>query len=350
VSTEFDPAPTCLGEVLKPNWLTTVLATRWPGVAVRDVRIVETIVTMATKVRLALSIDGGGEEVPTQLCIKGVLTDSGAVAASSIIETVFYRNAAAKVDVRVPACIHADLNAAGTNGVIVMKDVIAAGGTFCSALKPSTAKQAGDGLEQLALLHAAGWQGTTLYESPWIPRFLDRITATPILPLDTLQSLLDGPRGEPLPESIRGARRLQRGLEALAARTREGSNCLVHGDAHAGNVYRDAQGRLGVVDWQILQKGDWAQDVAYHVASVLSPEDRRTHERGLLTQYLDRLRSLGAPSIGGDEAWSRYRAAMVYGYYLWAITRKVEPEITLEFVRRLGLAVGDLDSFAVLGV
>jgi hypothetical protein len=348
VSTEFDPAPARLEEVLEPDWLTTVLATRWPGVAVREVRVVETIVTLATKVRLALSIEGGADNVPTRLCIKGVLTDSGAIAASSIIETLFYRNAAATIDVRVPGCIHADLNAAGTNGVIVMRDVIAAGGVFCSALVPFTPQQASDGLEQLAHLHVAGRQGTTLYQSPWIPRFLDRITATPIMPLDTLQSLLDGPRGEPLPDSIRDAKRLQRGLEALAAQTRKGPNCLIHGDAHAGNVYRDAEGRLGIVDWQILQKGGWAQDVAYHLASVLTPEERRAHERALLAQYLDRLRSLGGPAIGADEAWLRYRTGMVYGYYLWAITRKVEPEITLEFVRRLGLAVSDLESFAAL--
>ena len=40
---------------------------------------------------------------------------------------------------------------------------------------------------------------------------------------------------------------------------------------------------------------------------------------------------------------------MIYGYYLWSITRKVEPEITNEFVRRLGLAVSELDSFGAVG-
>jgi aminoglycoside phosphotransferase (APT) family kinase protein len=134
----------------------------------------------------------------------------------------------------------------------------------------------------------------------------------------------------------------------IAAQVREQPNCLVHGDAHAGNVYRDAEGQLGIVDWQVLQKGEWAQDVAYHLAAVLAPEDRRVHERRLLDHYLGRLKSLGGPAIDADIAWTRYRAGMVYGYYLWAITRKVDPEITHEFVRRLGLAVSNLDSFAVV--
>jgi hypothetical protein len=37
--------------------------------------------------------------------------------------------------------------------------------------------------------------------------------------------------------------------------------------------------------------------------------------------------------------------AMLYGYYLWGVTRRVDPVIILEFVRRLGLAVDELESF-----
>ena len=39
---------------------------------------------------------------------------------------------------------------------------------------------------------------------------------------------------------------------------------------------------------------------------------------------------------------------MLYGFYMWAITRKVEPQITHEFNRRLGLAVADFDSFTLI--
>ena len=41
---------------------------------------------------------------------------------------------------------------------------------------------------------------------------------------------------------------------------------------------------------------------------------------------------------------------MIYGYYLWAITRKVEPEIIDTFVYRLGTAADDLQSFELLDV
>ena len=347
--TSFDPAPDRLEAVLDPAWLTQMLARRWPDARVREVTVVETLVTMATKVRIRLDIDGSAE-APDALCIKGVLTDSGAHPSASIVETLFYREAAHAFGVRVPGCVHAALNSAGTAGVIVMNDMVAAGATFCTALQSFTAEAAKDGLDELARLHAAGWQGSAAFEMPWIPRFLDRLAASPIMPLDMLQSLLDDGRGDPLPTGLRNAGRLQRGLEAYAAQARVRPSALIHGDVHAGNVYRTAAGALGLVDWQVLQKGEWAQDVAYHLAAILSPEDRRSHERALLDYYRSRLSALGGPNLYAEDAWVRYRAAMIYGYYMWAITRKVDRPIILEFVRRLGLAVDDLDSFAATGL
>jgi Phosphotransferase enzyme family len=346
----FDPAPSALDTVLAPSWLSTMLAARWPGVCVQNVKVVEILATQATKVRLALDVADCSVDTPIHICIKGVLMDTGAMPSASIVETLFYREAAAELPVRVPDCIYASLNAERSRGIVVMQDVIAAGGRFCTALDPFTPAQALDGLDQLAQLHAAAWKGTSAYALDWVPCFLDQIARKPIMPSATLQELLDGPRGDSLRPAVRDARRLQRALERLAAEVRASAHCLVHGDAHAGNVYRQVDGRLGLVDWQILQKGDWAQDVAYHLAAVLSPEDRRTHERALLDDYRARLKGFGGPDLAADAAWRRYRAGMIYGLYLWAITRKVEPAIIEEFVRRLGIAVADLQSFELLGL
>lgn len=346
---EFDSAPEHLETVISPEWLSAMLGQRWPGVQVTAVETVELLATQATKVRLKLDISGGGADVPKHICIKGVLTDTGAPPAASIVETLFYREAAADLPVSVPDCIHASLSPDGVRGVVVMRDVIAAGGRFCTALESFTADQAIDGLDQLARLHAVSGPGSTAFDFAWARSFLDMIAARPILPHDTLQDLLDGPRGERLNPAVRSASRLQTAIELLAADVRSRPLCLVHGDAHAGNVYRDAQGALGLVDWQVLQKGSWAQDVAYHLGAVLTPQDRRESERQLLGEYLVRLKAFGGPSIDPDEAWNSYCKAMAYGYYMWAITRKVEPAIINEFVYRLGTAVDDLASFDLLG-
>lgn len=348
--TEFEPAPVDLAAVISAEWLGQILAIRWPGTEVRKVDVVEILATQATKVRLNLDVDGGGPGVPTRICIKGVLTDTGALPSASIVETLFYREAAAYLPVKVPDCIYAALNADDSRGVVVMRDVIAEGGTFCTALDPFSSEQAIDGLDQLARLHAASPEGSPAFGFGWAQSFLDRMSKKPIIALNDLQALLEGSRGDLLSPSVLNAVRLQRGLESLAAEVRCGPLCLVHGDAHAGNVYRQADGALGLVDWQILQKGNWAMDVAYHLAAVLTPDDRRSHERALLGEYCSRLRGFGGPELNTDDAWRNYRVAMVYGFYLWAITRKVEPEIIDTFVYRLGTAVDDLQSFELLGV
>ncbi|MDB5725168.1 MAG: serine kinase, partial [Novosphingobium sp.] len=40
----------------------------------------------------------------------------------------------------------------------------------------------------------------------------------------------------------------------------------------------------------------------------------------------------------------------IYGFYLWSITRRVDPPIIELFVNRLGMAVTRHDSHALLGV
>lgn len=336
----FDPAPTSLERVNDTAWLSSMLSIRWPDTKVEQATVVETLVTQATKVRLSLDLKDAAPDVPRNICIKGILTKTDVPTTASVVETIFYRDTASQLAVKTPPCIYAGLALTADNGVIVMNDIIAAGATFCTALNPLTPDQAAQCLDQLAILHAAGWQGLALFKEARAPRFLDQIGAAPIMPADRLQAMLDGPKGVPLPASIRDGARLQQAVGALAVQVRSEPGCLIHGDAHAGNIFFDDTG-FGLVDWQIFQQGEWAQDVAYHIAAVLTPEDRRIHERRLLDHYRTRLAAAGGPEIPADKAWLRYRSAMVYGYFLWIITQRVEPAITLEFVRRLGLAVAD---------
>jgi hypothetical protein len=91
-------------------------------------------------------------------------------------------------------------------------------------------------------------------------------------------------------------------------------------------------------------------DIAYHVAGSLSPEDRRANEQELLREYLSHLRAAGVQAPEFDEAWEDFRVAVIYGYFLWSITRRVYEPITIEMNRRLGTAVTEHESFGRLGV
>jgi hypothetical protein len=345
-------APTDLAEILSADWLTSVLSAVYPGAAVDRVSIVEEIVTTAHKVRFAVEYRTSmGPEVPRKFCVKGFFGPdapryrSTAAAAS---EAFFYRDLAPGLSVRLPQCVYAAVDAGTQHGIIVMKDLVADGARFLTALEPYSLRQATATLDQLARLHAASWNGREFDRLSWLKPQLQQLATVPIMPPSKLQTLLEGPRGKPLPSVIKDADRIYRALRALSERLSRETTCVVHGDAHAGNVFEQSEGP-GLIDWQLVQSGCWALDVAYHIGAVLNVEERERSERALLTHYCDRLRAHGATPPAPDHAWLLYRMGAIYGYYLWGITQRVVPEVTEEFVRRLGSAVVAHDSFGLLG-
>jgi aminoglycoside phosphotransferase (APT) family kinase protein len=102
---------------------------------------------------------------------------------------------------------------------------------------------------------------------------------------------------------------------------------LLHGDAHVGNSYVDAAGRPALLDWQCVSTGGWAYDVAYYLASALTVEDRRVHERHLLAAYAACLAASGGPVVTADAALTSYTAYLSYGFLVWlANSTSFQPE------------------------
>ncbi len=334
--------PATLERALDPQWLSQAL-----GVKVASAQQVELIKTVATKVRFTATFADSGE---TQaFCLKGLLDVDEMTArggSTCVLEGDFYSKVAPTVNVRVPECVVAVVDREGQQGVIIMRDLIAAGAKFCSALDPFTADDAAQSLEQLAQLH----QGSDFLKgAPWIrPRAVELAQMTYITP-EMLQEMMDGPRGHGLPALVRDASRLIAGMRALADRDTARPQFLVHGDSHAGNIFRTSQG-AGLIDWQLLQTGGWALDVAYHLCAVLPTELAEREERHLLGAYLDMMRASGRTMPDDEEAWRQYRECVIYGYYLWAITRRVDPPIIVQFNQRLGAAVARHGSYGLLGV
>ncbi|MCB2072222.1 MAG: phosphotransferase [Novosphingobium sp.] len=334
--------PETLDAALDAGWLSQAL-----GARVTTVEQVELIKTVATKVRFAVTFEGSDEK--QAFCLKGLLdvdemTKMG--GSTCVLEGDFYCRIAPKVDVRVPEAVAVVTDREAKQSVLIMRDLIAGGARFCSALEPFTADQAAESVEQIARLHAGS---DVLGETPWIRPRAAELARMPHMTAEILQELLDGPRGDNLTPEVRNGARLIEGMKALADRNEKRPEFLVHGDAHAGNIFRTSEGP-GLIDWQVLQRGSWAVDVAYHLCAVLPVELAEQEERRLLGHYLDLARGLGLSMPDEEEAWLLYREAVMYGFYLWGITRRVDPEITIQFTDRLGRAVMRHESHALLGV
>jgi aminoglycoside/choline kinase family phosphotransferase len=340
------PART-LKEATDRDWLTQALKPVSGGAAVQTLEVVEVIKTMATKVRFAVQFAGSDES--RGFCLKGFLDVDAATAkggATTVREADFYAHVAPLVSVRTPTCVSSIIDRENQQGVIIMRDLIQDGARFCSALEAFTVEQAAQSLEQIARLHV---RGELLERFPWIDNRIAQLAQAQYVAQPLLQELLDGPRGAGLPARTRDAAVLLAGMKALAHEDRADRQTLVHGDAHAGNIYRTAEGP-GLIDWQLLQKGGWALDVPYHICAVLQVADAEREERRLLSHYLEAVRAYGGEALDPETAWARYRASIVYGFYLWSITRRVDPAITNVFVQRLGAAVTRHDSYRLLGL
>ncbi|RYO80477.1 hypothetical protein DL762_007618 [Monosporascus cannonballus] len=76
--------------------------------------------------------------------------------------------------------------------------------------------------------------------------------------------------------------------------------CLLHGDAHTGNVYRTPNGSPNFIDFQIMYISSAFHDLAYFVGGALSVTDRRAHEKDIIDHYSKSLAGFGGPAMERD--------------------------------------------------
>ncbi|MFI5718997.1 phosphotransferase [Nocardia sp. NPDC051750] len=331
--------------MLSPGWLTSTLAPSYPGAVVADTRIVERLETVATKLRFRVEY-AQPTDAPTALCAKGYFNP--ARTRTTRAEGDFYRLAAQDLPVRTPPCVHAAVDDRTGHALVLMHDLVAVGARFLDPTTTYGAERAAATLEQLAALHAATWDGkrSALYEL--FPPRLVRLSGH--LSPEQLQGLLDDGRAPGVSQQVRSADRLIAAMAAMDRLRATEPACLIHGDLHTGNIYETADGRPGLIDWQVVQRGTWALDVAYHLATVLDPDELARHERTLLDHYLDRLGSHGVTAPGRGRAWQLYRSYLPYGMFMWGMTRAVDRPVIEHLTDRLGRAVERHRSLDLLGV
>ena len=339
--------PRAVAQALDPAWLSAALAEVSGGRAVTSVEQVENIKTMATKLRFTVTFEGSDER--HAFCIKGLLDiDEGnaSLGSTCVAEADFYCKLAPQMQVRVPECLVAVVDRDAQNAAIIMRDLIAGGATFCSALDIFTADDAASSLEQLAALHAS--QGVLANEK-WVEPRAAQIARSLGFTGESIQALMDDPRGDNLSAEVRSGDNILAAMRTFADRSDTRPQFLLHGDSHAGNIFRTKDG-LGLIDWQVIQRGGWALDVAYHLNAVLPVEVAEKDERRLLGDYLARMRASGIDMPDDEEAWTQYREGVAYGLFMWAITRRVDPPIIHRFTDRLGKAAMRHDTFRLLGI
>lgn len=335
-----------------PAWMTGALARACPGIVVRELRIGPIEHGTNSRARIALTTEGAGG--PTSVFVKGpgrrahrlALLALGAIATEArfadarialpLEHPVFY---AGGVDWRRAAC------------VVVAEDVVARGAKPNDARTPFTVDAVRSGLLGLAAMHGAYWDRQVPPSfgnlGPW--------RLGPVLGAVSVASLLRGMRRAerlssvpPLLPPGAGAVALGRQFRCAAAIAASGPRTLLHGDPHPGNTYTTTDGQTGFYDWQLARLGHWSHDVGYFLVSALDADERRRHERELLSDYLDGLARAGVPRPSFESAWERYRATPAFGLATWLHTLSfgsLQPvDVCTTTIRRFATAYVDLET------
>jgi hypothetical protein len=327
--------PLTLSEASSASWLSSALGAEVVHVVAGPVDD-----RVSTNVPLKVGFADGGS---VDLWVKGYFTESGSVMRlAGVPEVNFYREIAADAGLRTVRCLYAEVDPVTSFNVLVTEDV-GEGAVFPDGRAPCTPDQTAQSLEQLAALHAATWADSRCASATWLDSRMAHYTQR--RGVADIASNFEGPIGAGIPASVRDGERLVAAYKDLATEVaRADPWCVVHGDAHIRNIYFDPRGRPSFIDWQLVQRGPWYLDVGYHIASMLSIEDRRAHQDALVVEYLDHLEANGVARPGPTEVGRGLRRSFLHGFYLWAITLRVDPKATAALLTRLGTAVADHDA------
>ncbi len=238
--------------------------------------------------------------------------------------------------------------------LLVMEDLAERGADPRDASRPLSVAQAANGLRSLARMHSAYW-GFSRWTHPhlgwvrtWAPSQGWQVGLRRFVPKGLERA------GGMLPDEV--ARLSGDAVVDLWARyvrtLAEGPMTLLHADAHIGNIYVLPGDQVGFLDWQVVRRGNWSQDVGYFLVGALTEADRRAHERDLVEEYRQALDVPQGERPSREAAWMRYRASAAYGLAIWLSTLGTDGyqsrEISATLAQRYAAAFVELDCLGAL--
>ena len=281
-----------------------------------------------------------------------------APAAMYANEVRFYAQLRPKLEIEAPRAYATFFDEQTGTFEILLEDLRERGAVFPNATMSASLGQLRSLIGSLARLHARNWDdGAALRgELAWLPttRHGGMSAVFDAIGLDLIRDQLrrSPDKRELIAVLDAPIEQLWRDMWRVQAAFEEDPPTVCHGDAHIGNTYLLADDRAGLLDWQLCVRGCWAHDLSYLFATALSVEERRRHERELLTEYLDALARAGVRSPPSPEhAWLRYRQGMIWGLVIgWLITppQNYGVEITRANIGRMVHALRDHDTLALI--
>lgn len=306
------PFPTTPDD-LTAAWLTNVLRTSHPGAGtVTGFRwdLVAEQGAAGVVGRALLHYDRPEPEAPGSVVIKFATSHAPVRTLMHRLglyrtEVEFYRQLSADAGIATPRSYYADIDTESGFFVLMMEDMKHSrpGDPF----RPQVA-DVEVAIDHIAGFHARWWKHPRLRELGWLvypegPAFAARAAS--------LQATFSGASaavrqrlGSQVPGVLGEACDRILGAWPAFMKLRTPTNpTLVHRDFHAQQLFFPSErgGRFAVFDWQTLNIGCGADDVARIIAMGLTSADRAAHEHRLIDRYHAGLLQHGVSGYSGEQ-------------------------------------------------
>jgi len=331
------------------TFLTAALRQKFPGTQVDKVDVVDVHQGSASSLRLRLDYDKNPHDLPDTMFMKGDFIDHDFTSAAAFAgEALYFTHLAGSLDtaIRQPLAYFAGLDDEG-QAIVVLEDMARRSVRFGDCEQPLDIDSAADGVRQLAAMQGTFWKGRGLEKFDWIDDVAAVATLMAFLvQADHFDDYIERERASFLSQPLRDRVKIEAALQGMFDADKTLPRAFVHGDAHLGNTFRDADGKLGFCDFQAMGRGPYIWDVTYFLTGALTPEDRRSAERDLLQMYLDELRSHGADDVPDfDTTFLAHRQHMMHGYLNILTPTQMQPDrFAVAMGRRFATAMEDLDT------
>ncbi len=265
-------------------------------------------------------------------------------------ETRFYRELAAGAGARAPECHLALVDEATGEFVLLLEDL--APSVQGDQLSGCTRAEAASALEELARLHASHWnKPVPEFVPPGLPCNAEQIQ---VLYCAIVGAFAERYRDRLSEEVLSTVRRFGEEMPAWGRLASRGPSTLLHGDYRLDNLLF-GNGRVAVVDWQMVASGPAASDTSYFLGAGMLPADRRRHEVELLKGYHSRLTSLGgAADWSFEECLAGYRVNSLGGIIMAVVASTMvgagerSDEMFCVMAERHALHAIDCEAFSLL--
>jgi hypothetical protein len=337
-------------EDVSPQWMTAVLAERFPGAEVTEVTLRWASDGTNRRARFGLTYQSVPGPGTVFVKAEGEHRELHARNGNLFNEPRLYASGV-PLPLEHPDPFGVMIDEGALDWMVVMEDVSLRGGDPRDSTRPLSIGQVANGVRGLARMHRAyrGFTAVTHPELAWVQTWA---------PTEGFHSGLR--RRVPL-----GLERAAGRLPAQVARMSAGDivdqwvryvallahdPTLLHADAHIANIYLLPDDEVGFLDWQVVRRGHWSQDAGYFLQGALTEADRRAADRDLVSAYLKEYDS----EADGADAWLWYRASAAYGLAIWLSTLGTDGyqphAVSLELAARYAAAFVELDTLGALAV